>query len=172
MFVDWMWPSWEEAGLVALSALVLIVGVLTSIRLVGLRSLSKMSSFDFTVTVAIGSIMATTVVTNTPAALGVVAVAALLAVQAAIAVLRRSTSFERLVDNTPRLLMRDGVFIDRALNDCRVTRSDVLAKLREANVSSLSDVHAVVLETTGDISVVHGSHCVDEELFGGVDMSR
>jgi uncharacterized membrane protein YcaP (DUF421 family) len=32
----------------------------------------------------------------------------------------------------------------------------LIAKLWEANVLQLSEVHAAVLETTGDISVLHG----------------
>nr|WP_243405031.1 DUF421 domain-containing protein [Pelagivirga sediminicola] len=39
--------------------------------------------------------------------------------------------------------------------------------MREANALDLSPVRAVVLETTGSISVLHGDH-VDEALFKGV----
>lgn len=37
----------------------------------------------------------------------------------------------------------------------KVTESDLRAKLREANVLELSQVQAVVFETTGDIAVLH-----------------
>ena len=50
--------------------------------------------------------------------------------------------------------MYDGKVIDKALNVSRVAESD-LFKLREANVLELNQVRAVVLETTGDISVLH-----------------
>lgn len=168
MFADWIWTSWEQAGLVALSALLMMAVVIITIRFVGLRSLSKMSSFDFAVTVAIGSIMASTVATSTPVANGALAVVALLVVQAFVAVLRRFASFSNVVDNAPTMLMRDGTYIDAALDSCRVTRSDVVAKLREANVLALADVRAVVLETTGDISVLHGTEEVDPALLDGV----
>lgn len=168
MFADWMWTSWEQAGLVVLSAVLMLVILITTIRRVGLRSLSKMSSFDFAVTVAIGSILAGSVATSTPVANGALAIAALLALQALIAVLRRRASFETLVDNTPTVLMRDGEYREGAMTTCRVTRSDVLAKLREANVLQLSSVRVVVLETTGDISVLHGDTDVDPALLDGV----
>ncbi len=58
MIADWIWTSWEQVGIVALSALLMMVIVIASIRVIGLRSLSKMSSFDFAVTVAIGSVLA------------------------------------------------------------------------------------------------------------------
>jgi len=37
-------------------------------------------------------------------------------------------------------------------------------KLREANAVKMEDVQAVVLETTGDISVLHGDHLEPEVL--------
>ena len=168
MLADWLWTSWEEAGLIALSAVLMIATLIVIIRIAGLRSLSKMSSFDFAVTVAIGSVMASTVATSTPVANGALAIGALLLVQAAIATMRRLDGFEKVVDNTPSLLMRDGQFLDDALARCRVTRSDVIAKLREANVLALTEVQAVVLETTGDISVLHGEAPIDDVLLQGV----
>jgi len=53
------------------------------------------------------------------------------------------------------------------LDATRVTRSDLMAKLREANVLRFDAVRAVVLETTGDISVMHGDH-LEQELVDGV----
>ncbi|WP_311199201.1 YetF domain-containing protein [Leisingera caerulea] len=62
--------------------------------------------------------------------------------------------------------MRDGVILEAALTATRVAESDLIAKLREANVKDLSQVSAVVLETTGDISVLHGDHLQDRLLSG------
>lgn len=172
MFGDQMWTSWSTASIVALSAIFIVVAVIAIIRVAGLRSLSKMSSFDFAVTVAIGSIIASVSASSTSVADGVIAVGALLGTQAVIAALRRRTAFDRVVDNVPLLLMIDGEFIDDALDTSRVTRSDVVAKLREANVLRLDRVRAVVLETTGDISVLHGDGPVDGVLLEGIRDKR
>lgn len=153
--------------MVVVSAVVMVAAVIVIIRAVGLRSLSKMSSFDFAVTVAIGSMIASVVATSTPVVNGVLGVASLLGVQALVATLRRRASLSAVVDNTPKLLMHDGHFIGSALT--RVTQSDVVAKLRESNVLRLEQVRAVVLETTGDISVLHGDGPVDDMLFDNVD---
>ena len=48
-----------------------------------------------------------------------------------------------------------------------MARSDLVAKLREANVLDLKQVRAVVLETTGDVSVLHGD-VLDEILVENV----
>ncbi len=47
--------------------------------------------------------------------------------------------------------------IEDNLLKARVTKGDLRSKLREANVLDLSQVRAVVFETTGDVVVLHSS---------------
>ena len=56
------------------------------------------------------------------------------------------------------------------MRHARITRDDLYAKLREANVTSFDQVHAVIAETTGDISVLHGgpSDTLDPDLLKNV----
>ena len=165
----WLSTDWEQAALVVASSIGILAAVIVVVRLSGLRSFSKMSSFDFAITIATGSIIATTAATSSSLANGALALAVLYLCQWAIAQVRRRTSFGSTVfDNQPLLLMVDGAMIDENLTHARVTRDDVRAKLREANVLRLEDVRAVVLETTGDVTVLHGEGPVDEELLHGV----
>ena len=53
-----------------------------------------------------------------------------------------------------------------------MTRADLLAKLREANVLSFHQVHAVVMETTGDVSVLHGTGDEDTDIDAMIDGVR
>ena len=53
--------------------------------------------------------------------------------------------------------MKDGEIYYDNLKKARVTESDLRGKLREANVIQLSEVRAVVFETTGDVSVLHSA---------------
>ncbi len=145
----------QLVGIVA-TALGLYVVMLALIRLNGLRSLTKMSSVDFVTTVAIGSLLATVVLSDRPSLLqGAVGLAALFALQGGFAVLRRRVDTST-VENTPVLLMDGPRILEDNLAATRVTRGDLYAKLREANVLNLDQVRAVVLETTGDVSVLHG----------------
>jgi uncharacterized membrane protein YcaP (DUF421 family) len=41
------------------------------------------------------------------------------------------------------------------MRKARVSESDLRSKLREANITRLSQIKAVVFETTGDISILH-----------------
>ncbi|QHQ36719.1 DUF421 domain-containing protein [Algicella marina] len=153
-----------------LLAIIGLLWVVICVRVIGLRAFSKMTSFDFVTTVAIGSLLAGCVQATNWSALAqaLIAIATLLGVQYFVSRTRaRRDDFEGLIDNTPTLLMRDGEFLEAALTNTRTTRSDVIAKLREANVLHLSEVRAVVLEITGDISVLHGES-LDDVLLDGV----
>ena len=143
---------------VLFKAVVIIAAVILLTRLNGLRSLSKGSAFDFPITVATGSLIATTIISKDVSILvGVVAAAGLYAVQAIIALTRLgSPLFKETVDNTPLLLMEGERIDERALRKARLTRDDLVAKLRAAGVTDLAQVRAVVFETTADISVLTG----------------
>ena len=129
------------------------------VRIVGLRSFTKMTSFDFVMTVATGSLLAGAAQSSewSGFAQSMVAIAALFLVQMLVSRIRKDHDpIEQAIQNEPVLLMREGEFCELAMKEERVTRSDLVAKLREANVLELSKVRAVVLETTGEISVLHG----------------
>ncbi|MGI8573784.1 MAG: DUF421 domain-containing protein [Egibacteraceae bacterium] len=170
MVWDWMGTTWQVAVLALLSTVGIFFAVLIATRLTGLRSFSKMSSFDFAMTVAVGSLMAS-VATSATVSLsrGIVVLAGLYGTQATVALLRMRTDVGgRLVDNTPMLLMAGTEMMQDHLHTVRVTESDVRAKLREANVLNYDQVVAVILETTGDISVLHGDEPFEADLLRGV----
>lgn len=171
---SWITSSWEAALMTVVTAAGVYAAVILLTRAGGLRSFSKMSSFDFAVTVAIGSMIASTVLTRDPPLLrSAVGLGALYALQLGLARLRVAWNpVRRIVDNQPVLLMEHGQFHDAALTAVRVTRADIVAKLREANVLRLRDARAVVMESTGDISVLHTSDAdpmeVEDALLDGV----
>lgn len=157
-----------SVGLVVVSSLAMLLAIIGLVRVSGLRTFSKMSSFDFAVTVAFGSLLASVALSGSSLLDGLVAAASLLGLQALIAHGRNRWGLGRVVDNEPLLLMRDGELLAKNLRRARVTPSDVRAKLREANVRRYDEVDAVVLETTGDISVLHGSGVVEPRLLADV----
>lgn len=160
--------TWTSLWLVIASTLGIFAAVVTYTRIAGLRSFSKMSSFDFAMTVAVGSLMATVALSNSSLLDGVVALATFYVVQAGVALLRRHHQFSKVVDNQPLVLMAGRRMLSDNLRRARVTGDDVRAKLREANVYNYDTLRAVILETTGDISVVHGDGELDLDIFQNV----
>ena len=147
-----------------------VAWVILLTRLNGLRSFSKFSAFDFAITVATGSVLASTIIDASPAKWG--ALAALFVVQATISVARvRSDLFGRWVDNTPLLLMEGRTVLDDNLRAAKMTRTDLIAKLRESGVTSLDDVRAVVFETAGTVSVLSGES-LDDAMLQDVRRTR
>ncbi|WP_055662171.1 DUF421 domain-containing protein [Jannaschia seosinensis] len=141
---------------ILLDAVILLPALMLFVRIAGLRSFAKMSAHDFAVTVATGSVVASTVVNpSTPWSMGLLALAALLAVQTAIGAFRvRVKRAQHWTDNEPLVLMRDGLVREEALVEARMTRDDLRQKLRGAGVTRMADAALVVLETTGDVSVL------------------
>lgn len=164
-------PSLADAVVRAVVlTMVMLAWIILLVRIIGLRAFSKMTAFDFIVTLATGSLLATGATSSGwPAFVqAMTAATVLLVTQYLLAWLRRSSSSAATaIGNEPLLLMRDGDFVDAALAEGRVMRDDVIAKLREANALQLSSVSAVILETTGDISVLHGGN-LDARLLDGV----
>ena len=58
--------------------------------------------------------------------------------------------------SAPRILLRDGEFLDEALDHERVTRGEVEAAIRKKGGGRIEEVSAVVLETDGTLSVICG----------------
>ncbi|MEP7184393.1 MAG: YetF domain-containing protein [Rhodanobacter sp.] len=147
-----------------------LIWVIILVRLVGTRTLSKMTAFDFLVTLATASLLATAGASESWSGFtqAMAAITTLIAAQYLLSIARRrSDTVRRLMENEPMLLVRDGQFLDHALRQARMSRGDIMAKLREANVGGLEKVSAIVLETTGDISVLT-SDAIHAHLLAGV----
>lgn len=167
MIEEWLSTSATEVWMILVSSLVIYGAVILVVRLNGLRTFSKMSSFDFAVTVAIGSLIASVAATSTSLTNGVLALVAIVAFQRVLAMARRHTAVETGVDNRPILLMAGEQIITEHMARSRITPADLRAKLREANVTQWSQIRAVVMETTGDVSVLTGDS-LDPSLLEGV----
>lgn len=132
------------------------IALVVMLRVSGKRSLSKMNAFDFVVTVALGSMLASTILTKDVVLLeGILGMSLLLLLQFIITWLSvRSEQVSNLVKAEPTLLYHKGRYIDDSLRDTRVTRSEVQEATRVQGVGSMDDIVSVVLETDGSFSVI------------------
>ncbi|MBP1152993.1 MULTISPECIES: DUF421 domain-containing protein [Methylocaldum] len=166
MFFD-NWMSLVRTGVVGVCAYVLLVLLL---RVSGKRTLSKLNAFDLVVTVALGSTLATVLLTkNVTLADGVLAFALLIFLQWALAWLSaRSSTVSRMVKDEPRLLFHRGQFLHAALKAERVTEGEILQALRTQGIASPDQVGAVVLETDGSFSVLQNIDTGGASSLAGV----
>ncbi|GGG53305.1 DUF421 domain-containing protein [Croceivirga lutea] len=171
---EWFLASPKELLAIALTSIGIYISLILITRISGKRSFSKMSSFDFAITVAIGSILATAILSKSVSLIqGVVGLVVVYAIQMTVAYLRRFAIIAQIVDNKPLLLMKKETILHENLKKAKITESDLKAKLREANVTQLAQVKAVVFESTGDISVLHAqdkSLKLEDYLLDGVQV--
>lgn len=133
-------------------------GLVALLRLTGKRTLSKMNAFDLIVTVALGSTLATVLLSRDVAlAEGMLALVLLCALQYVVAYAStRSRRFQALIKAQPSLLYFRGQFLSSAMRSERVSEEEILAAIRAQGIADQSTVDAVVLETDGSFSVVSG----------------
>jgi uncharacterized membrane protein YcaP (DUF421 family) len=151
-----LFDSWAGLGRVVLVGTLAYAALVLLLRVSGKRTLSKLNAFDLVVTVALGSTLATVLLSKSVAlAEGVLALALLIALQYAIARLSvRSPRFQSFVKAEASLLLHRGRFLERAMRAERMTREEILAALRASGAAEVGEIAAVVLETDGTISVI------------------
>lgn len=152
MFFD----SWMGLLRTALIGVCAYVALILLLRISGKRTLSKMNAFDLIVTVALGSTLATILLSkNTALAEGVLAFALLIFLQFMITWLSvRSKAVSHFVKAEPKLLFHKGEFLWRAMKAERVNEGEILQAMRSQGISRHEQVEAVVLETDGSLSIV------------------
>jgi uncharacterized membrane protein YcaP (DUF421 family) len=153
MFFD----NWFGVARVLLVGSLAYVALVLLLRVSGKRTLSKMNAFDLIVTIALGSTLATVLLSKTVAAAeGVTAFAVLIFLQYAVTWLSVRSSFvAQLVKAEPRLLVHKGRFLRTAMKAERVTEEEILAAVRQQGLGAIEDVEALVLETDGRLAVLH-----------------
>lgn len=166
------WHDWGSIGRI------LVVGTLTYavlilvLRISGKRTLAKLNAFDFVVTVAFGSALATVALSSDVSfAEGVTTLAVFVAAQFVVSWSSVHLDvFRKMTRSEPSLLVREGKVLRGALASARVTETEIRQAVRSRGYGSLELVGAVVLETDGTLSVI-----AREQLGQGdalVDASR
>lgn len=162
--------DWYGLLRVAVAAVVAYVALVIVLRLSGARTLSKMNAFDLVVTVALGSTLATIILSSDVAlAEGVLAMLVLVLLQFAITTLSvRSRRMSRWVKSEPVLLAYQGRLLPANMRRARVVDVEIDAALREQGQLALAGVEAVVLETDGSFSVLPRAQDDDTGVLEGL----
>ncbi len=170
MFFD----SWVGMGRVVVVGVLAYAVLVLLLRISGKRTLSKMNAFDLVVTVALGSTLATVLLSKSVAlAEGLLALALLIFLQFAVTwSSMRSPKFRRLVKNEPKLVLYEGRFLGDAMKSERVTEGEIAAAVRDQGIAELEAVGAVVLETDGSMTVVPHADLGSASALRGVAIRR
>lgn len=148
--------SWDDVLRVVLVGAVTYVVLVLMIRIAGKRTLSQLNAFDFVVSVALGSVLATVLLSSDVSFVeGVTALGLLAGLQFLVAaVSSRWPRTRHVVTADPVLLLADGQVRNEALRRNRLTESELRQVVRAQGSGDMSQVKAVVLETDGKFSVI------------------
>ena len=167
-----MWfDSWSDLVRILAVGASAYVTVVVVLRLAGKRTLAKLNAFDLVVTVALGSVLATILLssdvswTEGALALGLLAAAQSLVAWATV----RRPGLRAVVTSRPRLVFRDGEPLPEALRAERVSMDEIRQAVRAAGSGDLATVAAVVLESDGSLSVLSRDRMGDGSALEGVD---
>jgi uncharacterized membrane protein YcaP (DUF421 family) len=166
-----MWfDSWSEIVRVLAVGTAAYLTLLVLLRLSGKRTLAELDAFDWVVSVALGSTLATILLgSDVTWSEGVTALALLTALQ--FAVVWTTTRLPRgrsVVTTRPTLLLLDGEPLTESLTRQRMTMSELRQAVRASGSGTLTAVSAVMLETDGSLSVIPAGTVGDRSALEGV----
>jgi uncharacterized membrane protein YcaP (DUF421 family) len=126
------------------------------LRLSGKREVGQMSILELIVILLISDAVQNSMVgEDTTLVGGLLAVLTLLGLDYGLSLLTgQSRRFRRAIEGEPRLLIRDGRLLEKALREEKVEPETVRAAVRAHGVARVEDVRLAVLETDGSISVI------------------
>lgn len=153
---DMFFSSISNVLRIAATAILLYFILIVILRISGKRTLASMNAFDFIVTVALGTTLASTILdSNIALTDGLTALVVLIVLQFLISCVEtRSKRFSHLIKAEPKLLCYKGILLHDSMRKERVAKSEILQALRQNGYSSIEDAFAVVLETNGNFSVL------------------
>ncbi|CAN5438792.1 DUF421 domain-containing protein [soil metagenome] len=152
MFFD-DWQSLLRAFILTILAYFTLI---IFIRVSGKRTLSKMNAFDFLVTIALGSCLAAVSLNkNIALAEGALVYFTLIFLQFIITWTSvRVKQVKKLVTGQPALLLYKGELLGDAMKRERITIEEIYVVARANGIANLNEVEVIVLETTGDITII------------------
>ena len=126
------------------------------LRISGKREVGQMSILELIVVLLISDAVQNSIIgDNTTLWAGPVAVLTLLGLDYGLNLLtRRSRSLRKAIEGEPRLLIRDGRLLRKALRDEKLDVAEVETAVRAHGLARIDEVREAVLETDGSISII------------------
>jgi uncharacterized membrane protein YcaP (DUF421 family) len=153
-------PTLPEIGStlpeVVLRTAIVYLFLVVVFRISGKREVGQMSVLELVVVLVISDAVQNSMVGENQSVWGgLIAVLTLIGLDLGLKWLtRRSRRLRSTIEGEPRLLVRDGRLLQKALREEKIEVDEVYAALREHGILRVEDVRLAVLETDGSISVI------------------
>lgn len=165
----WLGITAEGAALTALGTCIIYLVFLLTTKIFGARLQSGLTTFDTLMTMLFGAVIGRTMIGPVPTlAAGIVVFATLLILHIALGAVTNTARGDRLLNSRPVLLMAGHQILERNLKSVNTTHTELMSALREHGISDKSQVAAVIMESSGKLSVLSAAHPIDREMLEGV----
>ncbi|MFZ5968657.1 MAG: DUF421 domain-containing protein [Bacillota bacterium] len=150
----------KEWIVILIRSTVLFLFVLTAVRLMGKRQLSRITPFNFTVYTVIAvlsALISLNVIKNF--AFGLIALGVWVLFSIGLDYISMKSKFlHDWINGRETILIKHGKIMEENLKQIRLTGEELLRELRSKNVFNLADVEFAVMETTGELNVLPKAH--------------
>jgi uncharacterized membrane protein YcaP (DUF421 family) len=149
---------------VAIRTAIVYLFLVLALRLAGKREIGQLSILDLVVLLVIADAVQNAMVgENTTLAGGLVAAGTLILLDRLLKLAaERFRRVRDVVEGEPRMLIRDGTVLAKALHEEDIDEEELAAALRAHGVLVAHDVALAVLETDGSISVIPRSNSEED----------
>ncbi|MBP2628471.1 MAG: putative rane protein [Firmicutes bacterium] len=130
--------------------------VLAMTRILGRKQISQLTFFDYVAGTAIGSLSASAMSNNSISLLTdlLCFITWTLLIISMNLITLHSAPARKLLDDQPRVVIRDGKILENNLGCSFYTVSDLLMQLREKEVFDPNEIDVGILETNGELSIL------------------
>lgn len=162
--------NWDSILRTIIITILAYIGLIILLRISGKRTLSKMNAFDFIVTIALGSTLATVILNkNVPLADGILAFSLLIFFQYLITKLAvKNKSFSSLIKSEPALLVYKGKMLREMMLKERIAEDEIHAIIRKSGYDSVEQTDAVIIESDGSLSVIKQLNDMDTKTLKNI----
>lgn len=148
--------NWDSFIRTVIITVLAYFGMVFFLRISGKRTLTKMNAFDFVITVALGSTLAA-VCLNKDIALvdGMTCFFLLIFLQFILTWLSvRNKRIKNIITSSPSMLVYNGEILRDVMKRERITIEEIKMAARHQGIEDISKVGILILETTGEISII------------------
>ena len=128
--------------------------IVVGLRLTGKRQIGQLEPIELVLTMMVSDLASVPMQDfGIPLINGIIPILVLMSLSTLLSYLSmRHLRFRQIVCGEPAVIIRDGVLLQSAMRQNRLTLDEVFEQLRSQNITSISDVKYAVLETSGQLS--------------------
>jgi uncharacterized membrane protein YcaP (DUF421 family) len=161
----------DKAQSSVLHVVVSFIVLMLAFRLIGKRELGRLSPFELVTLMLIPEILSNTVQGESSLFQGLAGLCTILMLVLTTSLLsQRFPAVQDAVEASPRVLVSNGVLLERNMNAERIAPEELYSEMRKQGISGIAEVRFAVLESSGNITFIprnarpHANH--DEDNVG------